>query len=292
MGTSGILLLDKPSGVTSARAVRSVGHKAGGLKCGHIGTLDPMATGLLVVLVGNAVKLVSYYQAGAKRYVGELTFGAATDTDDAEGELVESCDVPADLGAKIAKALGGFTGTILQRPPRYSAVKVNGRRLHQRARRGEKVAAPEREVTIHRLSVLEASKNKVVLDVECGSGTYIRSLARDLGETLGSAAHLSSLRRLESAPFSVENAVQLDDILRGEVELQQCLLPVEQHLPPLDSLTLTSEEEEAVRHGRSITRQDDRSGPVLLLSPSGRLVAVGVAESGQEQIRVKRVIDT
>ena len=251
-----------------------------------------MATGLLVVLVGNAVKLVSYYQAGVKRYLGEVTFGTATDTDDAEGEVVAQAEVPAELATLVSEALARFTGVIRQRPPSYCAVKVGGQRLHRRARKGEKVEVPEREVTIFDLSILKATSTTVLLEVECGSGTYIRSLARDLGETLGTVAHLSSLRRVESAPFSVAGGVALADILDEEAAPESYIGPVEEHLPPLETVELGADDEDSVRHGRAIPFERGYTGRVLLLSETGQLVAVGIADADSGQIRVKRVIDT
>ncbi|MCZ7683091.1 MAG: tRNA pseudouridine(55) synthase TruB, partial [Sandaracinaceae bacterium] len=186
---------------------RALGTRA----VGHAGTLDPMATGVLVVAVGEGTKLVRWLTSDDKAYRATVALGAETDTLDAEGTVVERAAVPALSVERVRDAARAFTGTFLQRAPAFSAIKVGGRPLHERARRGEAVEPPEREVTVHRLEVIEASADRVELELEVSKGFYVRSLARDLARSLGTRGHLGALRRLRSGAFDLRGA------LAGEV---------------------------------------------------------------------------
>lgn len=287
---SGILLLDKPQGVTSAYVVRAITRIAGGARCGHLGTLDPMATGLLVALVGNALKLVPYYQTGTKHYVAEVSFGSSTDTYDSAGNVLETGPVPFDLRRRIEAALPQFRGTIQQVPPSYSAIRVEGRRLYELARKGREVTPPTRSITVHRIEALRFGENSVVLDIQCTSGTYIRSIAHDLGQAVSCPAHMSSLRRLGSAPFSIESATPFESIHAGLVSVPEAIQPVEWSLPQLPQIRLDEEESLKARNGVPLKREGLPDGHVLLLSPAGDAIAVGEAFSDRLEVRIKRVV--
>ncbi len=209
---SGIFVVDKPTGMSSMAAVSVVRARAGGVKTGHAGTLDPLASGVLVMALGKATKHLGRFMAADKRYRAVVDLSAFTSTDDLEGERreVEVTRPPGE--AEIRSALGRFVGRIMQRPPAYSAVKIAGQRAYKLSRRGEAVEIRARPVTIHRLDLVRYAWPVVELDVCCGKGTYIRSLARDLGETLGTGGHCRELRRTAIGPFTDRMARPLDEI--------------------------------------------------------------------------------
>jgi tRNA pseudouridine55 synthase len=211
-GPHGILLVDKPPGWTSHDVVAKARRLCSQRKIGHTGTLDPMATGLLVLCLGDATRLVEYMVGHDKRYEGEIALGARTDTDDAEGTVVESRPVPALDDARLRELESEFTGHLMQRPPAYSAVKVEGERAYAAARRGNELDLPARPVTVYELKLQRAAEQRLRIDVACGSGTYIRSLARDIGEVIGSGAHLGALRRTHAGGFAVDEAITLDEL--------------------------------------------------------------------------------
>lgn len=289
---SGILLVDKPGGITSALVVRRLSRLLDNVKCGHLGTLDPMATGLLVVCVGNAVKLVSYYRPGTKQYIADVAFGSDTTTDDAEGQVLDTAPVPGNLESAVRLAIPSFLGTIQQKPPRFSAVKVKGRRMYKMARRGVEFEVPLRTVTIHDIRILAVHGDCITLDVSCSSGTYIRSLARDLGEACLTKAHLTALRRLQSEPFSLDGALPFDQLMANPDLARQAIHPVEKWMPPLPVVELSAAEETDVRCGRPVERALELDGAVVLMSPSGHLLAIGTYQAAESRIKVKRVIDT
>lgn len=210
----GVLVIDKPSGITSHDVVDAVRKELGMKRVGHGGTLDPDATGVLLLGVGKATRFLSYAQAAPKRYTAVVRFGSVTSTLDASGEVLTTS--PVNLSEQqVRDALDGFRGDIEQVPPMVSAIKIGGERLYEKARRGEDVDRPPRKVTIYELELREFSagdETEVVLDVRCSGGTYIRSLAHDLGQVLGCGAHLRTLRRTEAGGFSIEEAVALDSI--------------------------------------------------------------------------------
>lgn len=215
----GILLVDKPSAWTSHDVVARVRRLSGQRKIGHTGTLDPMATGLLVLCLGDATRLVEYMTAHDKRYEGVITLGVRTDTDDAEGAVVERRPI-VDLGpGALDEVVAGFIGTVQQKPPAFSALKKDGQRAYAIARRGGDPALPPREVTILELVARQIAFDRVAVTVRCGPGTYIRSLARDMGEALGCGAHLSALRRTAVGSFDVEDAIELTTL--EQLEPQQ-----------------------------------------------------------------------
>lgn len=230
----GILLLDKPAGLTSNAALQRVKRALRADKAGHTGSLDPLATGLLPLCFGEATKIAGQLLGGRKRYLAHARLGTTTTTGDADGEPIEVRPVPPLDRASIEALLARYTGTIVQRPPAYSAIKRGGVPLYKLARRGVAVEAPAREVVIESLALHAIEGDTLVLDVTCGAGTYIRSLAADLGEALGCGAHLRALRRTWAAPFEDAPMITLDAVLvasgRGE---PVPLLPLEAGLAGL-----------------------------------------------------------
>jgi tRNA pseudouridine55 synthase len=263
-------LVDKPAGPTSHDVVASVRRRLGrGTKVGHTGTLDPFATGLLVVLVGRATRLTSLMSALDKTYLATLRTGFTSATGDPEGP-VEAAGDPASAAA-VRDALPAFRGRQLQRVPAHAAVKVGGERLYRRARRGERVEGPEREVEVHDIALLEDHGDGLVtLRVRCSAGTYVRRLAQDLGERIGCGAYLAALRRTAVGELSVAEAVAPDVVgPAGGLDPARGLA----HLP---SRPLTADELADVLHGRAVApgAAAGGEGPIALLAPDGRLVAV------------------
>ena len=229
---SGILLLDKPRGLTSNAALGRAKRILGIKKAGHTGTLDPMATGLLVLCFGEATKVSGFLLDADKAYRAEATLGVTTDSEDAEGQILEERPVPDLEKAALETVLDRFRGPIDQVPPMHSALKHQGKRLYELARQGETVERPPRQVTIHSLELLDWTTPKLSLNVRCSKGTYIRSLVRDIGEVIGCGAHLSALRRTESAPFNLDNAITLETLNEMTAEeARALLLPPDQALP-------------------------------------------------------------
>ena len=207
---NGIIILDKPAGITSHDAVLFMRRRFGVKKVGHAGTLDPMATGVLVLLLGSSTKLSSDFMADDKEYECELTLGAETDTFDREGKVISNKGIDGLTGEKVADAVRSFRGTIEQLPPMFSAVKHKGRKLYELARKGVKVERRPRPVVIKDIEMTKIDLPAVSLHVKCSKGTYIRTLAHDIGRRLSCGAYLTALRRTRSGRFSIEDAVTLD----------------------------------------------------------------------------------
>ena len=199
----GALVINKPKAITSMDVVRAVRRITRVKRVGHAGTLDPIAEGVLPVCLGQATRFMDYLVDSGKTYVGEITFGAATDTYDADGEQTATGDYASLSREQIEEQFPRFSGVVLQRPPMYSAVKHEGQRLYDLARAGVEVERPEREVVVHRLALREWEPPRAVVEVDCGKGFYMRSLAHDLGEAVGCPAHLSALTRTRVGPFSL-----------------------------------------------------------------------------------------
>jgi tRNA pseudouridine55 synthase len=210
----GLLLVDKPEGLTSAGVVARVKRTLGQRKVGHLGTLDPFATGLLPVCLGEGTKIAPFLADDEKRYVGEIALGIATDTLDRTGTVVETCVVPALAPAAIAEAVARLRGDILQTPPMYSALKRDGVPLYRLARAGQTIERAPRPVRISRFAVAQVASDRLRFAVTCSKGTYVRVLAQDLGALLGTVAHLHALRRTGSGSFEVRDAIGLDDLAR------------------------------------------------------------------------------
>ncbi len=229
---TGVLVLDKPAGITSMDAVAAVRKKAGGTKTGHAGTLDPLATGVLVLALGKATKCVDRIMATDKRYTTVIDLTAFTTTDDLEGERTE-VDIPQPPSESAVRAmLDKFTGRIMQRPPQRSAVKIGGRRAYALSRRGEQVDLPPRPVTVYSIEIRRYDWPELELAVHCGKGTYIRSIARELGVELGTGGHCQSLRRLGVGPFDEVGALTLAQVPEPLTEAD--LIPIDAALQLID----------------------------------------------------------
>jgi tRNA pseudouridine55 synthase len=250
----GILVVDKPAGMTSHDVVNRVRRLAKMRRVGHTGTLDPMATGVLVLLLGSATRLSRFILTEDKQYRATLRLGVTTTTYDAEGEVTATAAVDVDR-ATIESALERFRGDILQVPPMYAAIRHQGKRLYEIAREGKEVAREARPLTIYRLDLLDWNPPDLTLDVTCSSGTYIRSLAHDLGQVVGTGAHLTALRRTTSGPFSLDQSYSLNTLeqLAGQGRFDTALLPSYAALEGMPVLRLTPEQLQAVRHGQTLT---------------------------------------
>jgi len=280
---NGVLLVDKPTGLSSHQVVARIRGQLHERRVGHAGTLDPDASGLLVLGIGAGTRLLRFLVGLDKTYAATIRLGISTVTDDASGDILRAPG--CDPTTPIAAALAEFTGPLMQRPSSVSAIKVGGRRAHRRVRSGESVDLPERPVTVHDLQLLAATPRKVaavaVLDLDViltvSSGTYVRAIARDLGTVLGTGGHLVALRRTAVGPFSVADATAVD-----HVDSTSAVLPLgmvaEQVLP---SEVLADDECAAVRHGTRIPCGSDVRGPVALLSKSGDLLAVSDCSDGR-----------
>jgi tRNA pseudouridine55 synthase len=278
---SGILLVDKPQGITSHDVVSRTRKLAGTRKIGHAGTLDPMATGLLVLGMNSSTRLLTFLVGLGKEYTATIRLGQSSDTDDAEGELGSPVATDQIRDAALHAAVARLTGQISQVPSTYSAIKVEGRRAYALARAGEEVELKPREVTIHAFEVLDVRRSEfldVDVRVECSSGTYIRALARDLGADLGVGGHLTVLRRTRVGPFDVADAATLDDLvvndrLRTPAAVASLLFPTH----PLSGQDVTD-----LVHGKRLTvpELDGVVGPIAGLGPDGRLVGLLQASGG------------
>ena len=286
---SGVLVIDKPVGLTSHDVVQIVRRGTGIRRAGHTGTLDPRASGVLVVLIGPAVRISEFVSASDKRYQATIQLGSSTDTYDAEGSVVEeSYDIEAieDLDEdKFNEILSQFIGEIEQVPPPYSAVKVKGRKAYEMARKGEEVDLEPRLINVYSLDVLEWAPPEVVVDVYCSSGTYVRSLANDLGRALGTGAHLIGLRRTKSGRFTLRDAVPLRR-LKDAFDIgdwYKYLIPAAEALADWPAIELDADEVELIRHGHRIPAQPDEKGWARAITQQGDLVAlIEVVEEDQE----------
>jgi tRNA pseudouridine55 synthase len=228
----GVLLVDKPGGLTSHDVVYRLRRKLAMQKIGHAGTLDPMATGLLVMLVGKATKISQYLISLDKVYEGEITLGVTTNSQDAEGEVMETRPVPALMEAEVRAAMSGFLGDQYQMPPMFSAVKIDGVPLYKRARQGEEVEREPRFIRVAAFELLGFTSPKLTFRLACTKGTYVRTIAHDLGQKLGCGAHLSALRRTASGKFDIGQCLALDKIQELSLpEIEKRLIPVYEAAP-------------------------------------------------------------
>lgn len=270
------MLVDKPAGMTSHDVVRHVRRKLGVRAVGHTGTLDPFATGLLVVLVGRATRLARFVEREGKTYLATARLGLRTDTDDLTGQAVGAVSEEPVTEARLRETLTRFQGTLLQRPPQYSAKHVGGERSHRKARRGEPVELAPVSVTVDRLELLSYKAPEVTFRAVVSAGTYIRAIARDIGEQLGVGAHLTSLRREAIGSLRVDDAVPLESVTPAEV------LPPQSVLGNLPTVDLEESERAAVVHGRAVKGSGAAgkrgSGEAVALVASGQLVAVAHAD--------------
>ncbi|HEV8216827.1 MAG TPA: tRNA pseudouridine(55) synthase TruB [Gemmatimonadaceae bacterium] len=287
---AGLLLVDKPASMTSHDVVSIVRRGVHTRRVGHAGTLDPFATGLLVLLVGRGTRLMPFIDGEPKVYDATIVFGAETDTDDATGEITR--EAPPPVAGAIDDGIARLTGEIMQVPPAYSAKQVGGTRAYAAARRGKQLDLAPARVTIHEWKTLARDTSTLSVRITCSGGTYIRALARDLGRLSESAAHLSQLRRIKSGAFDVSDAATIDAVKTGTFDLQ----PLRGAIPGLATRELTESELARVLHGNPIAVAESPSRraaespgrPIALIDENGDLVAV--AERSGTELRPKVVL--
>lgn len=303
-GLSGILALDKPAGITSHDVVNVVRNKTGERRVGHAGTLDPMATGLLMVCVGPATRLADYLMASIKNYEVRICFGTATNTDDAEGEVVAREEVPAELQneAFAQRMLAAMQGELLQVPPAFSAIKKDGLKAYQAARKGEALELEARKVHLYEVKLLAAGKDYWDVELLVSKGFYVRSFARDLGAQLNSAAHVGALRRTGSGSINVCEAARLEDLegFEKSAELEGQKLPLGVHLPfidPVSALGLPSVEinpfqARDISNGASLSLDSSQrvSGSLVSVVCEGSLLALCEQAGSSGLLKPKVVI--
>lgn len=292
--TSGILLVDKPGGFTSHDVVARVRRAAGTRKVGHAGTLDPMATGLLVLGLNSSTRLLTYLVGLDKEYLATIRLGVATTTDDAEGEPVAVADPEAVARVTdddLAREIALLTGGIEQIPSSVSAIKVDGRRAYDRVRAGERVELAARRVTIGAFDVLAVRRSGGDLEldvrVECSSGTYVRALARDLGRALGVGGHLTALRRTRVGPFSIDAAAELE----GLDVTQRLLSPADVATTLFDAVQLTADESRDLMNGKRVASPGDDAAVLAALAPGGTLVGLVERRAGALRVLVNLPAD-
>ena len=289
---SGWVVLNKPYNMTSTQAVGKVRWLFGALKAGHAGTLDPLATGILPIALGEATKAVPQVQDGTKRYRFAISWGTATTTDDAEGSVVATSPIRPTEDV-LRAVLPQFTGTIWQRPPIFSALKVDGERAYDLARAGEAVELQPRQIDVDAITLVSHGTDQSVLEVTCGKGTYVRSLARDIAEALGTHGHVATLHRASVGPFHDGDALAIEQLEALELDQRDALLkPVAAGLGDLPEIILSPQQAVAVRHGNPVLLTG-AGAPVSLdecwVSLRGDVLATGWVEHGQ--FRCRRVFN-
>jgi tRNA pseudouridine55 synthase len=291
---SGILVVDKPVGLTSHDVVDIIRRGTNIRRAGHTGTLDPRASGVLVILIGPAVRLSEFVSASDKRYQAILRLGGTTDTYDAEGRFTNQENTkPVDVTeAQFNEVLQRFIGEIEQTPPPYSAVKVHGRKAYEMAREGEEVELAPRKINVYHLEVLEWAPPEVVIDVHCSSGTYVRSLANDVGAALGCGAYLVGLRRTKSGRFTLRDATPMRKLQEAFTagNWYQFLIPAAEALAEWPAIELNPDEVEEVKHGHRVKAAEDaQPGLVRGVSMAGELIAIMGLDEATHEWQPKKV---
>lgn len=289
---SGALVVDKPVGMTSHDVVQVIRNGTGIRRAGHTGTLDPRASGVLVILIGPAVRLSEFVSASDKRYQAIIRLGSTTDTYDADGRFTQVSSVPVEITeGQFEEALKQFIGEIEQAPPPYSAVKVRGRKAYEMARQGEEVILEPRMIQVYHLDVLEWAPPEVVVDVHCSSGTYVRSLANDLGKVLGCGAHLVGLRRTKSGRFTLRDSVPLRKLQEAFTagNWYQYLIPAAEALADWPAVELDPDQVEEVRHGHRVPADAGAKGMARGVSTQGELVALLEVDQETQEWQPKKV---
>jgi tRNA pseudouridine55 synthase len=291
-GINGVLIVDKPTGITSYDVVREFKPYMKGIKIGHLGTLDPLATGVLPILLGEGTKLAPFLETGKKVYEATLLLGVSTDTQDKDGKILTTVDIGSyDLSPhRVEEVMQGFRGKISQLPPMYSALKHKGEPLYKLARRGEAVQRESREVEIYELRVSKIDSPSMNIYIECSKGTYIRTLVHDIGVELGCGAHLTALRRTRSGPFGLEDALTLADAtaLLKAGRLKERILPLSQALSFLPAFSVGEDDALQIHNGQAISLEglphsvaEEGRTVRVLVNTGGGLVAVGEIQREQ-----------
>ena len=296
----GIVLLDKPPGLTSNRALQRAREALSAAKAGHAGTLDPMATGMLPLCFGQATKACGLILGARKVYRVRLRLGVATDSGDSTGKVVARAEVPLLDAAIVAGVLADFVGVGLQTPPMLSALKHQGERLYELARRGETVPRPERRIELHRVELIGIERDEIEFDVECSKGTYVRVLGEDMASRLGTVGHLAGLRRLWVAPFESASMVSLEEITAWQAAGDAAgrspgwLLPVDRALADLERVDLNATDSSAIRHGRDVATIAELTPGVVVrgYDETGALLGLLRAESDRRLHVVRLLVDT
>jgi tRNA pseudouridine55 synthase len=288
---SGVLVVDKPVGLTSHDVVQIIRRGTGIRRAGHTGTLDPRASGVLVVLIGPAVRLSEYVSASDKRYQATIRLGSSTDTFDAEGRVTSSAPVENISEERFEEILDQYVGEIEQVPPPYSAIKVGGRKAYEMARDGEEVNLEPRVIQVYSLELLEWDSPEAVVDVFCSSGTYVRSLANDLGNALGVGAHLVGLRRTKSGRFTLRDAVPLRRLQESFIagDWYKYLIPAAEALAEWPMVELDGDQVELVRHGHRVPAEPGSIGWARGVSEQGDLVALLEVDEDKSEWQPRKV---
>jgi tRNA pseudouridine55 synthase len=288
---SGVLVVDKPVGLTSHDVVQIIRRGTGIRRAGHTGTLDPRASGVLVILIGPAVRLSEYVSASDKRYQATIRLGSSTDTFDDEGTVLQSASPDSITEEQFETALNGFIGEITQVPPPYSAVHVKGRRAYDMAREGEEVNLEPRTINVYSLDLLEWAPPEAVIDVFCSSGTYVRSLANDIGKTLGCGAHLVGLRRTKSGRFTLRDATPLRRLQESFTSgtWYKNLIPAAEALGEWPMVELDADQVELIRHGHRIPAEPGSAVLARGVSQQGDLVALLGLDPEKNEWQPKKV---
>ena len=284
----GLLLLDKPTGISSNKALQQAKRMFDARKAGHTGSLDPLATGMLPICFGEATKLSQYLLNADKTYLAEIKLGEITDSADSDGELIESHPVPSDLDLQaVDKICQQFAGAQMQVPPMVSAIKIDGKRLYKLAREGITVERPPRAVTIHNVTTQNYADSVITVSVSCSKGTYIRSLATDIGETIGCGGHIQFLRRCHVSPFDHQPMVSLDQIeqhIEQNKSPDELLLPLDAGILHLPQTVVSNDDIAAFQQGRKVpanSAQGADNGPIRVYCEDSRLLGLAnVAEDG------------
>jgi tRNA pseudouridine55 synthase len=293
----GILNINKAVGMTSHDVVAKVRRLLKQKRVGHTGTLDPLASGVLPICVGQATRVAEYLSESGKAYLAEIVFGAVTDTCDAEGTIIRTADASQLTLAQIEAALPHFLGEQMQVPPRYSAIKLKGQPAYRLARAGEEVALEPRPVTIYHLAIQTWQPPRLTLAVECSKGTYIRSLAYDLGERLGCGAYLAALTRTRSGPFTLSESITLEQLARAveNDNLAAYLHPIDSAIQHLPALYLDAATTVSVLHGNAFRLPASNSElptpdqPIRVYAPDGQLLAIAAWDARQERWQPEKV---
>jgi tRNA pseudouridine55 synthase len=287
---SGVLVVDKPVGMTSHEVVQIIRRGTNIRRAGHTGTLDPRASGVLVILIGPAVRLSEYVSASDKRYQAVIRLGASTDTYDSDGQVTRTNPIEV-TEEQFETELKKFIGEIEQTPPPYSAIKMQGRPAYEMAREGEEVEMQPRIISVYSLDVIEWAPPEVTVDVHCSSGTYVRSLAFDLGEKLGCGAMLAGLRRTKSGRFTLKDAVPLRKLIESfdSNSWYKYVIPAAEALADWSALTLNNEQVEAIRHGHRIPGEGKAGEMVRGITEQGELVALLEFDEATKEFQPRKV---
>ncbi|MCH5210613.1 MAG: tRNA pseudouridine(55) synthase TruB [Oscillospiraceae bacterium] len=279
---NGIIIIDKPPGRTSHDMVYVMRKLTGIKKIGHTGTLDPMATGVLPVCIGSATKAADMLTLSDKRYVAELILGKATDTQDAQGNVTEERDVNCRED-EVRDVIMSFVGEIEQIPPMYSAIKKDGKKLYELARQGIETEREKRKITINSIDILEIDLPRIKIDVSCSKGTYIRTLCADIGEKLGTLAHMSALRRIKTGPFSIDKSYTVEELeeLKDKGQLQDALISVDNLFSEYPAVYLNPKQVKSVTNGVRMTYKGDENQTYRVYDDCGNFLCVSKIKDGK-----------